>query len=79
MHVFKQVVGLYHMGYDGLAESVVGSVTDPELLLVPIVAITIQRLKRSLERCKNQPEWIVTVPPQLYKRLQNTVSTFGRF
>ncbi|CAH2076340.1 unnamed protein product, partial [Iphiclides podalirius] len=68
----QYVVGLYHMGYDGLAESVVGSVADPELLLVPIVAITIQRLKRSLERCKNQPEWIVTVPPQIYKRLQNT-------
>lgn len=61
------------MGYDALAQTVVGSVAEPEMLLVPIVAITVQRLKRNLEKCKNQPEWIVTVPPQLYKRLQNTV------
>ncbi|XP_013142683.1 PREDICTED: rab3 GTPase-activating protein regulatory subunit [Papilio polytes] len=68
----QYVVGLYHMGYDALAQTVVGSVAEPEMLLVPIVAITVQRLKRNLEKCKNQPEWIVTVPPQLYKRLQNT-------
>ncbi|CAK1601081.1 unnamed protein product [Parnassius mnemosyne] len=68
----QYVVGLYHMGFDDLALNMVGSVADPELLLVPVVAITIQRLKRNLEQCKNQPEWIVTVPPQLYKRLQNT-------
>lgn len=61
------------MGYDELAENILSSVTEPEVLLSPLLAITIQRLKRSLENCKNQPEWIVSMPPQLYKRMQNTV------
>ncbi|XP_050347252.1 rab3 GTPase-activating protein regulatory subunit isoform X2 [Nymphalis io] len=72
--VFRQeVIGLYHMGYDEIAESVLSMIKEPELLLVPIIAITIQRLKRNLENSKNQAEWIVSMPPQLYKRLQNTV------
>nr|XP_026500575.1 rab3 GTPase-activating protein regulatory subunit isoform X2 [Vanessa tameamea] len=72
--VFRQeVVGLYHMGYDEIAEATLGMIKEPELTLIPIIAITIQRLKRSLENSKNQAEWIVSMPPQLYKRLQNTV------
>lgn len=62
------------MGYDALTESIIHSIEKPEMVLSPILAITIQRLKRSLEHSGNQPEWIVSVPPQLYKRLQNTVS-----
>ncbi|XP_041984999.1 rab3 GTPase-activating protein regulatory subunit isoform X2 [Aricia agestis] len=68
----QNVIGLYHMGYDELAENMLGLIADPEVLLTPLLAITIQRLKRSLENSKNQAEWIVSVPPQLYKRLQNT-------
>ncbi|XP_032515034.2 rab3 GTPase-activating protein non-catalytic subunit [Danaus plexippus] len=68
----QHVIGLYHVGYDELAENILSSVTEPEVLLSPLLAITIQRLKRSLENCKNQPEWIVSMPPQLYKRMQNT-------
>lgn len=69
----QQVIALYHLGYDLLAENVVGSIKEPEVILSPILAITIQRLKRSLEHSNNQPEWIVTISPHLYKRLQNTV------
>ncbi|XP_028156168.1 rab3 GTPase-activating protein regulatory subunit [Ostrinia furnacalis] len=69
----QQVIGLYHMGYDMLAESILTYVKDPELLMPPLLAISIQRLKRSLEHSSNQPEWIVTISPNLYKRLQNTV------
>ncbi|XP_072938596.1 rab3 GTPase-activating protein non-catalytic subunit [Epargyreus clarus] len=68
----QHVIGLYHMGYDRLAENELCLVTEPELLLPPLLAITIQRLKRSLESSNNQPEWIVSIAPQLYKRLQNT-------
>lgn len=74
--VILQVIALYHMGYDGLTESIINSIEKPEKVLSPILAITIQRLKRSLEHSSNQPEWIVSVPPHLYKRLQNTVSVF---
>ena len=67
------------MGYDELADSILNVITEPELVLSPILAITIQRLKRSLENSSNQPEWIVSMPPQLYKRLQNTVDCFFFF
>ncbi|KAG6438671.1 hypothetical protein O3G_MSEX000134 [Manduca sexta] len=69
----QQAIALYHLGFDVLAENIITSAQKPELLLAPILAITTQRLKRSLERSSNQPEWIVTVPPHLYKRLQNVV------
>ncbi|XP_023935335.1 rab3 GTPase-activating protein regulatory subunit [Bicyclus anynana] len=69
----QYVVGLYHMGYDELAENILSLIREPQLLLLPILAITIQRLKRSLENSTNQPEWIVSLPPQLYKKMQNTV------
>ncbi|XP_059049592.1 rab3 GTPase-activating protein non-catalytic subunit-like [Achroia grisella] len=68
----QQVIGLYHLGYDSLAENIIGLINEPELIMSPILAISTQRLKRSLEHSKNQPEWIVTVTPHLYKRLQNT-------
>ncbi|RVE41337.1 hypothetical protein evm_014014 [Chilo suppressalis] len=69
----QQVVALYHMGYDTLAENELSLVKVPELVLQPISAISIQRLKRSLDQSSNQPEWIVSISPNLYKRLQNTV------
>ncbi|CAH0702462.1 unnamed protein product [Spodoptera exigua] len=67
----QQVIALYHLGYDILAESIINLLTEPEILLTPLLAITTQRFKRSLEQSSNQPEWIVTMPPNLYKRLQN--------
>lgn len=69
-----QVISLYHLGYDMLAENIIGLLKEPEIVLPSLLAITTQRFKRSLEQSSNQPEWIVTVAPQLYKRLQNTVS-----
>lgn len=69
----QQIIALYHMGFDLMAESLIGLIQNPDEVLPPILAITIQRLKRSLEHSPNQPEWIVTVPPHLYKRLQNSV------
>lgn len=69
----QQVIALYHVGYDTLAENTMNSIRNPVPVLAPILAITIQRLKRSLEHSNNQAEWIVSIPPQLYKRLQNTV------
>ncbi|XP_053612757.1 rab3 GTPase-activating protein non-catalytic subunit [Plodia interpunctella] len=69
----QQVIGLYHLGYDTLAESLVGLLKEPEQAQPSLLAITIQRLKRSLEHSSNHKEWIVTVSPNLYKRLQNTV------
>lgn len=69
----QQVISLYHLGYDSLAENIIGFLKQPEVVLPPLLAITTQRFKRSLEQSNNQPEWIVTMPPQLYKRLQNTV------
>lgn len=74
--IFLQVISLYHLGYDMLAENVIGLLKEPEIVLPSLLAITTQRFKRSLEQSSNQPEWIVTMPPQLYKRLQNTVSIF---
>lgn len=74
-----QVIGLYHLGYDMLAENILTYVKDPELLMPPLLAISIQRLKRSLEHSSNQPEWIVSISPNLYKRLQNTVSFLNIF
>ncbi|XP_049868218.1 rab3 GTPase-activating protein regulatory subunit [Pectinophora gossypiella] len=68
----QQVIGLFHMGYDTLAESALGVVRAPGALLAPLLALATQRLKRSQAHSHNQPEWIVTVPPHLYKRLQNT-------
>lgn len=61
------------MGYDGLAENMLMLINKPESLLTPLLAITTQRLKKSLEHSKNQPEWIVSIPPQVYKRIQITV------
>ncbi|XP_047990659.1 rab3 GTPase-activating protein regulatory subunit isoform X1 [Leguminivora glycinivorella] len=69
----QQVVGLYHLGYDTLAAETVTRLRSPEPALAPLLAISIQRLKRSLEHSRDQPEWIVCVPPHLYKRLQTTV------
>ncbi|CAH2234413.1 jg21216 [Pararge aegeria aegeria] len=69
----QYVTGLYHMGYDELAVNILGLITEPQLLLPSVLAITIQRLKRSLENSTNQPEWIVSMPPQLYKKMQNTI------
>lgn len=57
-----------------LAENIISLLKEPEIVLPSIMAITTQRFKRSLEHSSNQPEWIVTMPPQLYKRLQGTVS-----
>ncbi|KAJ8721530.1 hypothetical protein PYW07_002305 [Mythimna separata] len=68
----QQVISLYHLGYDVLAENIIGVLKEPEIVLPSLLAITTQRFKRSLEQSSNQPEWIVTVAPQLYKRLQNT-------
>ncbi|KAL4715515.1 hypothetical protein ACJJTC_009141 [Scirpophaga incertulas] len=68
----QQVIGLYHLGYDILAENILGFINEPELVLSSLLAITLQRLKRSLEYSANQPEWIVSISPNLYKRLQNT-------
>lgn len=68
-----QVVGLYHLGFDTLAENLLSCINNPEEILPPLLAITTQRLKHSQANSSNQPEWIVTVPPHLYKRLQNTV------
>ncbi|CAK1540482.1 unnamed protein product [Leptosia nina] len=68
----QHIIGLYHLGYDCLAENIVTVINEPELLLPPLLAITIQRFKRSLEHSNNQPEWIVSMPPQVYKRIQNT-------
>lgn len=72
---------MYHLGYDVLADHMMSLIGKPELILTPILSITIQRLKRSLEHSSNPPEWIVSVPPQLYKRMQTTVSSvsFGRY
>ncbi|XP_026732336.1 rab3 GTPase-activating protein regulatory subunit [Trichoplusia ni] len=69
----QQVISLYHLGYDMLAENIISLLKEPEIVLPSIMAITTQRFKRSLEHSSNQPEWIVTMPPQLYKRLQGTV------
>ncbi|XP_045532220.1 rab3 GTPase-activating protein regulatory subunit isoform X1 [Pieris brassicae] len=69
----QYVIGLYHMGYDSLAENMLVLINEPKSLLPPLLAITIQRLKKSLENSKNQPEWIVSIPPQVYKRIQNTL------
>ncbi|CAF4847792.1 unnamed protein product [Pieris macdunnoughi] len=69
----QYVIGLYHMGYDSLAENMLVLLNEPRSLLPPLLAITIQRLKKSLENSKNQPEWIVSIPPQVYKRIQNTL------
>ncbi|KAJ0175608.1 hypothetical protein K1T71_008767 [Dendrolimus kikuchii] len=69
----QQVIALYHLGFDMLAENLIGIIECPEEVLPPIIAITIQRLKRSLEQSPSQAEWIVTLPPHLYKRLQSTV------
>ncbi|CAH2108237.1 unnamed protein product [Euphydryas editha] len=66
------IVGLYHMGYDRLALDILNQISDAELILSPIIAITIQRLKRHLQSSKNQAEIIVSMPPQLYRRIQNT-------
>ncbi|XP_050673797.1 rab3 GTPase-activating protein regulatory subunit isoform X2 [Leptidea sinapis] len=68
----QHVIGLYHLGYDALVENKLGLILDPSDLLSPLVAITIQRLKRDLENTPNPSEWIVSVPPQIYKRLQTT-------
>lgn len=67
----QQVIALYHLGYDSLADRIITLIKEPEVLVPPILAITTQRFKRSLEQSSNQPEWIVTMPPHLYKRLQN--------
>ncbi|XP_034827248.1 LOW QUALITY PROTEIN: rab3 GTPase-activating protein non-catalytic subunit [Maniola hyperantus] len=71
----QYVVGLYHRGYDELAENILGLITEPQVLLEPILAITIQRLKRYLENStkSNQHSMIVTMPPQLYKKMQNMI------
>ncbi|CAG4948739.1 unnamed protein product [Colias eurytheme] len=68
----QYIIGLYHSGYDSLAENILVLINEPESVLPPILAITIQRLKKSLENSSNQAEWIVSMPPQLYKRMQNT-------
>lgn len=72
--ILFQVIALYHLGYDSLADRIITLIKEPEVLVPPILAITTQRFKRSLEQSSNQPEWIVTMPPHLYKRLQNVVS-----
>ncbi|CAG9785571.1 unnamed protein product [Diatraea saccharalis] len=69
----QQIIALYHLGYDTLTENELNFVKVPESVLPSILAISIQRLKRSLEQSSNQPEWIVSVSPNLYKRLQTTV------
>ncbi|KAI5632356.1 rab3 GTPase-activating protein regulatory subunit [Phthorimaea operculella] len=70
----QQVIGLYHMGYDTLAENVLSLLKDPALALPSLLAISCQRLKRSQAHSSNQAEWTVTVPPHLYKRLQTMLA-----
>ncbi|XP_075974743.1 rab3 GTPase activating protein [Anticarsia gemmatalis] len=68
----QQVISLYHLGYDLVAENLIGLVEEPEVILPPLIAITTQRFKRDLEHSSNQPEWIVSLPPQLFKRIRIT-------
>ncbi|KAM3964297.1 LOW QUALITY PROTEIN: rab3 GTPase activating protein [Aphomia sociella] len=68
----QQTIGFYFMGYDSLAQSSIGMVKQPDIIMQSLLAISIQRLKRSLEHSKNQKEWIACLSPHLYKRLQTT-------
>lgn len=66
----QQVISLYHLGYDLVTENIIGLMEEPDVVLTPVIAITTQRFKRSLEHSNNQPEWIVSLPPQLFKRIR---------
>lgn len=71
--MFFQVISLYHLGYDLVAENIIGLIEEPDVVLPPLIAITTQRFKRNLEHSTNQPEWIVSLPPQLFKRIRMAV------
>ncbi|KAI8422328.1 hypothetical protein MSG28_006198 [Choristoneura fumiferana] len=53
------VIGLYHVGYDSLAAEAISRLRAPAGALPPLLALSTQRLKRSLEHSPNPPEWIV--------------------
>ncbi|CAB3223598.1 unnamed protein product [Arctia plantaginis] len=67
----QQLITLYHLGYDLVAENIIYLLEEPDVVLPPILAITTQRFKRSLEHSPNQPEWIVSLPPQLFTRIRS--------
>lgn len=67
-------MGTYHLGYDQLAEELVGQVKALDLALQPLLAITAQRLKRHLELAADPAEWLAAMPPHLVVHLNNYVS-----
>ncbi|XP_037975017.2 rab3 GTPase-activating protein regulatory subunit [Plutella xylostella] len=67
----QQLVGTYHLGYDQLAEELVGQVKALDLALQPLLAITAQRLKRHLELAADPAEWLAAMPPHLVVHLNN--------
>ncbi|XP_013187310.1 rab3 GTPase-activating protein non-catalytic subunit [Amyelois transitella] len=68
----QEAIGLYHLGYDTLAEKAVMNVAEPEEVQPALLAISIQRMKRSLECASNPREWIVNLTPNLYRRVRDT-------
>lgn len=69
-----QLVMLYHLGYDRVALDIINFISQSDLILPQIVAITIQRLKRHMQASKNYGQIFATMPPQLYRRIDSTVS-----
>lgn len=65
---------LYHLGYDRVALDIINFISQSDLILPQIVAITIQRLKRHMQASKNYGQIFATMPPQLYRRIDSTVS-----
>lgn len=66
------LVMLYHLGYDRVALDIINFISQSDLILPQIVAITIQRLKRHMQASKHYGQIFATMPPQLYRRIDST-------
>lgn len=67
----QKVIGLFRLGYDVLVEEDIKLVKEPGLLMSPMLAVAMQRLKRHLETSAQPAEWIASVPPSLVHHLDN--------
>lgn len=69
-----QVVGLYKLGFDSLAEELIPQVSEPELMLEGVMNQCGKRLKRHIETSDDISNDLVALPPQLGVLIQTLES-----